>query len=99
MKETIIKDWLGFEWDASNEMKNWEKHAVRKLECEQVFFNKPLLLHEDKKHSQKENRMYVLGQTNEKRKLFIVFTIRDKQIRVISARSMNKKERALYEKV
>lgn len=97
MEEIIFKDCAGFEWDVSNETKNWEKHAVTKWECEQVFFNKPLLLYEDNKHSQQESRMYVLGQTDERRKLFIVFTIRHKRIRIISARSMSKKERIFYE--
>jgi uncharacterized DUF497 family protein len=99
MEETIIKNCIGFEWDIFNETKNWEKHAVTKWECEQVFFNKPLLCYEDIKHSQKENRMYILGQTDENRKLFVVFTVRNKQIRVISARSMSKKERAFYEQI
>jgi len=98
MEGTVIKDYIGFEWDVFNETKNWEKHAVTKWECEQVFFNKPLLFYDDIKHSQKENRVYVLGQTDENRKLFIVFTVRSKRIRVISARSMSKKERAFYEK-
>ena len=53
---------------------------------------------EDYKHSIKENRYYVLGKTNAKRKLFIVFTIRNNRIRIISARDMNKKERKIYEK-
>jgi uncharacterized protein len=98
MEEIIFNNCIGFEWDISNETKNWKKHAVTKWECEQVFFNKPLLIYEDKKHSQKENRAYVLGQTDQGRKLFIVFTIRNRRLRIISARSMSKKERAFYEK-
>ena len=53
---------------------------------------------EDIKHSQKEERFYVLGRTDEDRRLFIAFTIRKKQIRIISSRDMNKKEREIYEK-
>lgn len=94
----IFEDCSGFQWDASNENKNWNKHAVSKWECEQVFFNTPLLVYEDLKHSQEEQRIYSLGQTDQGRKLFMIFTIRNNLIRIISARSMSKKERLFYEK-
>ena len=87
----------GFEWDDGNRDKNWEKHQVSNGECEEVFFNLPLLLHPDQTHSQAEERYYVLGQTNEGRRLFISFTIRGENIRVISARDMSKRERNFYE--
>ena len=88
----------GFQWDAANSEKNQLKHSVLPLECEEVFFNNPILLFDDVKHSQLEARYYLLGKTNTERKLFIVFTVRSKLIRVISARDMSKKERAIYEK-
>ena len=62
------------------------------------FFNQPLIVVKDIKHSQKEERFYVLGRTDKDRRLFIAFTIRKKQIRIISSRDMNKKEREIYEK-
>lgn len=93
-----IVDWEGFEWDEGNLLKNWEKHRVSASECEQVFFNRPLVAGLDKKHSQRESRYYALGITDAKRKLLIVFTLRKKLIRVISARDMNKKERKVFEK-
>lgn len=87
----------GFEWDDGNRDKNWEKHQVSNSDCEEVFFNLPLLLHPDPTHSQTEERYYVLGQTNEGRRLFISFTIRGENLRVISARDMSKRERNFYE--
>ncbi len=100
MKNVIVlDDCVGFDWDDGNRNKNAEKHGVFSWECEQVFFNKPLLLQEDTKHSVLENRQYVLGKTNADRKLLIVFTIRNRQIRVISARDMSKQERGIYEKI
>ncbi len=87
---------VGFDWDEGNKQKNWEKHQVEYTECEQVFFNKPLLISEDIKHSTQEQRYYALGQTNINRTLFIVFTVRDNKIRVISARDQSKKERTTY---
>jgi uncharacterized protein len=86
----------GFEWDEGNLLKNWEKHRVSASECEQVFFNRPLVAGPDFGHSRDEARFYVLGQADTGRCLFIVFTIRKKLIRIISARDMNPKERNTY---
>ena len=69
----------GFEWDDGNRDKNWAKHRVSNSECEEVFFNLPLMLQPEEAHSQSEARYYVLGQTNTDRRLFIVFTICEKK--------------------
>jgi uncharacterized DUF497 family protein len=87
----------GFDWDENNREKNWKRHQVSAGECEEVFFNLPLLLEDDPAHSQKESRYYVLGHTIAGRRLFIAFTIREDKIRVVSARDMSKKERSIYE--
>lgn len=58
-------DWRkidGFEWDAANERKSADKHGVSKAEAEQVFFNTPILLLADGKHSLVEVRMHALGR-------------------------------------
>lgn len=88
----------GFEWDAGNARKN-EKHDVSAAEAEQVFFNQPLLLLEDSKHSEQEPRFHALGQTHAGRRLHVTFTLRKEgtHIRVISARDMHRKEKAIYE--
>jgi uncharacterized DUF497 family protein len=96
MSLEILKDCFGFQWDDGNHDKNWISHQVTKLECEQIFFNNPLLIGDDKKHSKTEIRYYALGKTDDERKLFIVFTIRENLIRIISARDMSKKEREIY---
>lgn len=87
----------GFDWDRNNTEKNWITHHVTTMECEQVFFNKPLVSGVDKKHSVSEKCRYVLGQTDLNKTLFIVFTIRKNLIRVISARDINKKEKKNYD--
>jgi len=87
----------GFDWDEGNRDKNWQKHRVSTAECEEVFFNLPLLLENDAGHSQLEPRFLALGQTNAGRPLFIVFTIRQEKIRIISARDMSQRERDHYE--
>jgi uncharacterized protein len=90
---------LKFDWDEGNKTKNYQKHQITYKECEEVFFNKPLINNLDEKHSQYEKRFRSLGRTNKNRKLFISYTIRNQKIRIISARDQNKKERRIYEKV
>lgn len=87
----------GFDWDEGNRDKNWIRHQVTTGECEQVFFNQPLLVLPDVRHSQRETRYYALGQTDAGRKLFVVFTVRGSLLRVVSARDMSRKEREIYE--
>ena len=94
-------DWqkiVGFDWDVGNVNKN-EAHQVSMVEAEQVFFNEPLIILEDVKHSGLEYRLHALGITTDGRKLHITFTLRSgsTKIRVISARDMHKRERLIYE--
>ncbi len=87
----------GFEWDAGNLEKNWRTHQVSAAECEQLFFNQPLVAAPDVAHSEQEARYFLLGQTDAARLLFVVFTLRGTRIRVISARDMSRKERKVYD--
>ena len=91
----------GFDWDENNSRKNLKKHCVYQSEAEQMFFNEPLLVLEDSQHRQKEARYHALGKTDDGRLLHITFTLRDSGIliRVISARDMHRKERAIYEQI
>lgn len=86
----------GFDWDDGNATKNWEKHRVSIAECEQVFFNAPLIAAVDAGHSAREARFYVLGQTDGGRHLFVAFTLRGTRIRPISIRDMSRRERTEY---
>ena len=88
----------GFDWDQGNARKSEDKHAVSQAEAEQVFFNEPLVVAADERHSVSEKRFHALGRTDSGRLLQIAFTMReaDTMIRVISARDMNRRERARY---
>lgn len=90
----------GFDWDNGNARKSEDKHGVSQSEAESVFFNQPLLLLPDPRHSNAEPRLHALGHTQDGRPLHITFTLRvdGSLIRVISARDMHRKERAIYEK-
>ncbi len=95
-------DWAkvtGFQWDHGNARKNAGKHCVSQGEAERVFFNEPLLLLPDPKHSQEEPRYHALGRTDEGRRLHVTFTLRASGtlILVISARDMHSRERRIYE--
>lgn len=91
-----LQECTGFEWDEGNAVKNWRSHRVNTEEAESVFFNEPLVVADDSKHSDREPRYFALGQTANARRLFVVFTIRDRKIRIISARDMSRKERDAY---
>jgi uncharacterized DUF497 family protein len=95
-------DWArieGFDWDEGNDRKSVDKHGVSQAEAEQIFFNEPLLVTEDARHSNREARLHALGHTDASRSLHITFTLRrdDTLIRVISARLMHRNERRRYE--
>ena len=96
-------DWdaiAGFDWDAGNERKSADKHGVSQAQAEQAFFNQPLLVLEDDRHSFSESRFHALGKSDDGRRLHVTFTLRRENtlIRVISARDMSAKERSIYEK-
>ncbi len=93
-----INQIIGFDWDDANIYKNETKHGIKWTTIEEIFFNAPLLIVEDFKHSQHECRCLALGVDDSGHKLSVVFTIRGQKIRVISARPMSKKERNIYER-
>lgn len=86
-----------FEWDKWNTDKNWQKHGVSTEEAEQAFFDKKKITTDDVLHSQIEKRYILIGKTKKERLLYIVYTIRNDAVRVISARDTNRRENKLYE--
>ena len=94
----IFRNVVGFDWDDGNARKSQDKHGVSQAEAEQVFFNEPLIVRADVRHSIQEPRFHALGRTDQNRLLHITFTLRDNgtKIRVISARPMSRKERRIY---
>ena len=92
-----LAECTGFQWDEGNATKNWTLHQVAPAEAEQVFFNRPVMVAPDLKHSEDEPRYAALGQTDAQRRLAVVFTMRGTLVRVISARDMSRPERRMYE--
>jgi uncharacterized DUF497 family protein len=89
----------GFEWDDGNARKSVDKHDGSPAEAESIFFNDPLVVVEDAKHSDRERRLNALGKTPQNRLLHVTFTLRQNgtTVRVISARDVHRKERNIYE--
>lgn len=96
MNRDFISEPIEFEWDEGNREKNFKRHGVSNEEAEEAFLNEPLVS-EDLKHSKLEKRYQCLGKTEKGKRLFVSFTLRDGKVRVISARSMSRKERKTYE--
>jgi len=92
----ILNKPIEFDWDKGNSGKNLARHKVTDQECEEVLFDNGKKILKDVRHSGKEERYILLGKTKQQRLLFIIFTVRNTKIRVISARDINKKENKLY---
>jgi uncharacterized DUF497 family protein len=95
--EDLLERCTGFEWDEGNLEKNWTLHRVAFWEAEEIFFNEPLVMAPDLKHSESEPRFLALGQADSGRLLFVSFTVRGSLIRLISVRDMTRKEVSRYE--
>ena len=54
-----------------------DKHDVSQAEAESIFFNDPLIVAEDAKHSSRERRFNALGKTAQGRLLHVTFTLRE----------------------
>jgi uncharacterized protein len=94
--EDLLAGLTGFEWDAGNVDKSQHKHGVSPAEAEQALLNRPVVVSEDESHSRREARYRALGRTDRGRSLFVVFTVRESRVRVISARSMSRGEQRRY---
>ena len=91
----------GFDWDHGNRLK-CQKHGLQIKDIENLFLQNVIYIAPDLKHSDLETRFLAIGLGPDKRGVIVAFTIRDlhrqKFIRPISARFMNKKEMDKYEK-
>lgn len=89
---------VGFDWDDGNRRKSLDKHDVTEREAEDVFSDPKLLILVDHEHSGKEKRFHGYGASITGRLLLVSFTLRadESLIRVISARSMSRRERQRY---
>ena len=86
---------MQFEWDVNKNNINKQKHKVSFDLAKQIFFDKYRLEYYDYESSDEEDRWITIGKIDT---IFIkaFFTIRKDNIRLISARLANAKERNYY---
>ena len=88
-----------FEWDASKDVENQEKHGVSFYEAQYAFLDKNRVIAEDLSHSQQEKRYYCFGLNREGNGILTVrFTYRTTHIRIIGA-GYWRKGKKIYEQV
>jgi len=85
-----------FEWDSKKAAVNLRKHHVTfELACESFF--DPFVCYLDEEIVGSELRERIVGLTTTWLLLYIVYVMRDESIRIISARTVTKAEREIYE--
>lgn len=85
---------LKFEWDEEKNRANQKKHGVSFETAAYVFYDEYYIEMYDFEHSTDEDRYIAIGMVGDL--LFVVFTERGENIRLISARLATESERRLY---
>lgn len=85
---------LIFEWDDIKESENIKKHGISFKEASYVFIDENRIEYYDYAHSKNKQRYIVSGIAIEV--LYVVYTIRNERIRIISARIATTKEKKRY---
>lgn len=85
---------LSFEWDEEKDRINREKHGISFETAAYVFQDEHYIEMYDFEHSVDEDRYIAIGMVGDL--LFVVFTERGQNIRLISARLAAENERRLY---
>jgi uncharacterized DUF497 family protein len=83
----------GFDWDAAN-VEHILRHAVTPFEVEQAAGRPHVII--PAKTVKREKRWKLLGKTGPGRYVAVVFTIRRKLFRAVTAYEMNATERRRY---
>lgn len=83
-----------FEWDEEKNKINMEKHGIDFETAMLVFNDLQRIEIYDVEHSVEEDRYNTIGMVNDV--LFVVYTERKNNIRLISARVATKLERSIY---
>jgi hypothetical protein len=86
-----------FEWNEEKASYNKKKHKVSFEEASTVFKDPLSLTIPDPLHSEDENRMIIIGQSEKRLLLVVVHVERDSVIRLISARPATPHESKFYE--
>jgi uncharacterized DUF497 family protein len=82
-------------WDPAKAASNFRKHGVRFAEAVTVLEDHAALTIADE--GQGEDRFVTIGTGSFGRTITMVYTMRDDQVRIISARKATRQERTEYE--
>jgi uncharacterized DUF497 family protein len=88
---------MEYEWDENKAAANLSKHGVSFEEAKTVFDDPLYVDFYDPDHSYGEHRFILLGESAQKRVLFVSYIERNNSFRLISAREATPSERKVYE--
>ena len=86
---------LDFEWDNNKNRTNQEKHKIS-FETAQYVFLDPAAIRKFDRKVKDEDRWHIIGKILDIAVILVVFTERNGNMRIISARKADKIERKLY---
>ena len=88
---------MNFEWESEKAAENLERHGIAFEEAATAFGDPLSITIGDPDHSEAEDRFILLGMTFRGRLVVVVHTDRGENVRLISARLANRRERQSYE--
>lgn len=86
---------MEFEWDEIKDRANVAKHGID-FETARRIFDGPVLTRPDRRRDYGEERYIGIGRV-EAAMIVVAYTVRDRRLRLISARPASRKERQAYD--
>lgn len=89
---------MRFEWDPEKNAKNMKNHGISFEEAATVFDDKNAIIEPDKLHSEDEERFCIIGYSNKRNCLFVIYCMRESEevFRLITARKASKYQERRY---
>ena len=87
---------MKFQFDPAKATSNVKKHKVSFADAEGVFYD-PLAIHREDPYSKDEERFVAVGLGNASQILVVVYTFREEEIRLVSARRATRREVKEYD--
>lgn len=87
---------MSFEWDENKNAENYRKHGIRFESAKQAFDDERAIPFADPLHSTIDEPRYALLGMSETGLVFINFTIRGENYRIITARKASKRMHKIY---
>lgn len=86
---------MNFEWDENKNSSNKEKHGIDFNDAKNVFKDENRKITSDIRKNYGENRWKIIGKIYGTI-ISVIYTMRNKAVRIISARKSSRKEREEY---